>query len=208
MEIPVTQTELALGIALIGRHPVPADGLSIVLRDNLDVPERVAVHRAKNSLCSSIPLIGRHPIPAHGLGVVLRDTSAVLVHTAQLELGLRIALIGRHPIPACGFSIVFRNALTFGVHDSEIVLGTCIALISGHPKPAQGLAVLASIIGVHASLKSSRFSILRVSRPHRRQGQCCRQNECLDHNHLPNLEMDVTDGERRMASRRRTQDRS
>ena len=72
--------EVGCQVTLIGRHAIPAHGISVVLRNaSADV-----VHDTEIELGLRIALIGRHPIPACGFGIVPRDALTVCVPLADI----------------------------------------------------------------------------------------------------------------------------
>ena len=77
---------------LLGRQPVPAYRLGIVLQN----PVAGVVHDPEGGLRRSLSLIRRQSIPAYRFSTVLRDAFAKVVIGPEVELRLGVSLIRRN----------------------------------------------------------------------------------------------------------------
>jgi hypothetical protein len=76
-------------MALVGRHPIPAQGFGSALA----AAPALFVQKPQIDLGCRRTLVGGFVIPVEGGGIVLRHARAVAVHPAEIALGLPVALL-------------------------------------------------------------------------------------------------------------------
>ena len=91
--IPDTEVALTAGMSLLGRLPVPAHGLGMILLHTLTV----CIQNTEVVLTAGTSLLGGLPQPAHGLGVVLFRTLTVFIHDTEVVLSAGMSLLGGAP---------------------------------------------------------------------------------------------------------------
>ncbi len=103
------ETELCIGMILLGSEPEPFHGFGIVFR-NAIAP---GVHVTQAVLGIDIPLLGGASIPFHGFGLVFHRTRAGFLHDPEAVLGLTPIMSSSNQRPANkGFRSVLRCAIT------------------------------------------------------------------------------------------------
>ena len=152
------ETELGIGVTLLGSEPEPLHGFGIVFRhaiaSGVDVPEVV--------LGIDIPLLGSASIPFHGFGLVFRHTRAGFVHDTEAVLGLSVSLPGRLAPPLDGLFTVSGHDLAVIVHVTQAVLGKGIPLCASEPVPLHGFSLVfrhAITCGVYATEDESGIGV-------------------------------------------------
>src|SRR5712692_5534058 len=130
LSVGVQEPEAALGVgvSLLGGHAIPADGLTVALRDALPI----GVEQSQIKLGIGVPLFGRAAIPKHGLSVVLLDAVSFLIQHSQVVLG---------------------DTLTAVIDQAQTVLGVGVSLLGQRAPHLQGGGVIAGFVGRHAFLE-------------------------------------------------------
>ena len=100
------EVHLRIRVALLGRQPIPAHSLGVILRHSY----ASHVYVAELTLRIGVALSSSQPIPADDLSRVLLDSFACRIHGAEAPLRIGVALLGSGSIPTCGLDNVRRQA--------------------------------------------------------------------------------------------------
>src|SRR5205823_3903664 len=83
---------LSVRVTLVSGFAVPAESLSVVLRDAL----AVGIHEGEAVLSVRVALVSGFAVPAESFGIVLRHSLPVGTHTPELGLSFCVTLFGAY----------------------------------------------------------------------------------------------------------------